>query len=106
MGLVKEDSHHVVADFWFDWDEDEHSLRFVPMDVSKSWLINLMATNWYFLDEHCGHGIVQSEKEYQACDNARHKMKMVLNSRGYCYGKTTQSYAEMKWERCTRESLR
>ena len=90
---------HWTADFWFDWEDTEHSLRFVPMNVSKRWPINFMVVNWYVLDGHCGHGIDQSEKEFKACDNARHSVTLVLNSHGYCYGKYDQGHAEMEWHK-------
>jgi hypothetical protein len=91
-------------DFWLDVSEYDHSLQFVPMNVSKNWFHNLLMTNWYVLDEHCRGD--SEDKAIVACDKARPSLTLALNKLGYCYGKLDQSHAEMEWHKCTRDSIR
>lgn len=56
------------------------------------------------LNDMCRDRSDDDRHKTAAC-NIREKVSRLLNSMGYCYGKTGQDAADMNWHKCTAHEL-
>jgi hypothetical protein len=81
------------------------SAQTVAQTYSKGWEVRNMIRSYDLLNEVCRGSSGDNPSSGAAC-NARLAIVVSLNSIGWCNGKRNQSAPEMKWHKCTANSLR
>jgi hypothetical protein len=80
--------------------------REAPREIRGAGVANELIYMARHFNKYCRGAVTEDSKLLESICNIRDRLFNALSKRGFCYGKQGQIGADMRWHKCTRNSLR